>query len=225
MTLNKSIPALLALCLLPACSTVFNGPNEARTYEEEHPIAVEQQTVTLTVPVDATLTELTQIDKARLRAFARTYFTRGHGPITITAPSGGQFDFQGQSMAADLRQELNNLGVDWQLLKGATYRQSGFSEQGEVIISFSNYVATASECGDWSEEIERRFRNIPAKNFGCFAQQNLAAMIADPRDLVEPTALGDSDAARSANVYEKFVQGEPTSSQSDETIDIQASEQ
>ena len=94
-----------------------------------------------------------------------------------------------------------------------------------MIVSFTNYVATASECGDWSEEIERRFRNIPAKNFGCFAQQNLAAMIADPRDLVTPTALADSDASRSANVYEKYVQGEPTSSQSDDSIDIQASEQ
>ena len=225
MTLKRLTPALVALCLLPACSTVFNGPNEARTYEEEHPLAVEQQTVTLTVPVDATLSELSQIDKARLRAFVQTYFTRGHGPITITAPSGGQYDIYGQSLAADLRQEMNNLGVDWKVIKGATYREAGFSENSEVIVSFTNYVATASECGDWSEEIERRFRNIPAKNFGCFAQQNLAAMIADPRDLVTPTALADSDASRSANVYEKYVQGEPTSSQSDDSIDIQASEQ
>ncbi len=224
MKIVKIIPATLALGLLAACSSVFNGPNQALTVEEEHPISVEQQTVTLTLAVDPSLSELTSVDKARLRAFAGTYFTRGHGPLTITAPSGGEFDFYGQEMASDIRQELNRLGIEWAKINGATYRVSANAPTVDVMVTFSNYVASSVECGDWSQEAPRRYRNLRTKNFGCFSQQNLAAMISDPRDLVAPALVSDNDAARAGDVYNKFVTGEPTSSAADESIDIEVAQ-
>ena len=78
-----SIAALAA-----GCAGAWNGRDQAMTVAEEHPISVDSQTVTLTIDLDRSTKELTSVDKARLRAFADSYLTNGHGPLTVTAPSG-----------------------------------------------------------------------------------------------------------------------------------------
>lgn len=223
----KQIFALLiAATGFSACASPFNGEPQALTIEEQHPITVEQQVVTMTVAVDRSLSDLSAIDKARLKAFADTYFTRGHGPVTITAPSGGgQVDFYGQQVVADIRDALYAEGLDYAAMQGASYRLSPNQNDPEVIISFSNYVASPSACGAWDEEYYRRSHNLRTKNFGCAQQNNLAAMVADPRDLTGERRLGNPDAAREAGVYGKYIRGEVTSSEAEESSEISASDQ
>jgi pilus assembly protein CpaD len=48
-------------------------------------------------------------------------------------------------------------------------------------------------------------------NFGCANQHNLAAMIADPRDLIQPREMGDGNAARRTAVIGHYERGEVTS--------------
>lgn len=224
--MKKIFALLIAATGLAGCASPFNGAPQALTVEEQHPITVEQQVVTMTVSVDRSLTELTAIDKARLKAFADTYFTRGHGPVTITAPSGGgQVDFYGQQVVADIRDALYAEGLDYAAMQGASYRLSSEQSEPEVIISFSNYVASPSACGAWDEEYYRRSHNLRTKNFGCAQQNNLAAMVADPRDLVGQRRLGNPDAAREAEVYGKYIRGEVTSSAAEESSEISASDQ
>lgn len=52
--------------------------------------------------------------------------------------------------------------------------------------------------------------NTMSPNFGCAYQRNLAAMIADPRDLLGPRAESMGDAERRATVLGKYRRGEPT---------------
>ncbi|NHK27964.1 hypothetical protein FF098_008620 [Parvularcula flava] len=224
--MKKFIALLIATSGLASCASPFNGEMQATTIEEQHPITVEQQVVTMTVAVDNSLSELSAIDKARVKAFADTYFTRGHGPVTITAPSGGgQIDFYGQQVVADIRDALYAEGLDYAAMQGASYRLSPEQSEPEVIISFSNYVASPSACGAWDEEYYRRSHNLRTKNFGCAQQNNLAAMVADPRDLVGQRRLGNPDAAREADVYGKYIRGEVTSSAAEESSEISASDQ
>jgi len=42
---------------------------------------------------------------------------------------------------------------------------------------------------------------------------NLAAMITDPRQLLEPYAAGRPNAQRRQVIYDKYIQGEPTAAQ------------
>ncbi len=220
----KLLSLAAAMMLLPACSTIQNGATEARSVEEEHPISVDQQTITVSVAVDPSLSELTSVDKSRLRAFADTYFKKGHGAMTITAPSGGRVDFYGQEVASDIRQELYAYGVDWSKMNGATYRVSASTDEPEVIVSFTHYVATAPGCGDWSKEFTRRFKNIRTKNFGCAAQRNLAAMISDPYDLIEAAPESEVNTARILDAHGKYTSGQPTSSSNDTSLEVSVSE-
>lgn len=204
---------LSATALLAAsCASVFNGPEHAQTVTETHPISVDSQTVTLTINVDPTINELSDMDRARLRAFADAYMRSGHGPLAITAPSGTPQDFEGQELAADVRKALNDAGVPWSSLPGATYRTGGNPEGDALIVSYTRYVATASQCGLWSGIKAREYRNLSSPNYGCATQNNIAAMLADPHDLVAPAALSPRDAAAAARAVEAYRAGDDTAS-------------
>ena len=52
--------------------------------------------------------------------------------------------------------------------------------------------------------------NDTPKNFGCSVQHNIAAMVADPRDLLGPGPMGPVDTARRATVMDHYEKGEVT---------------
>lgn len=171
-----------AALLLSGCGTIIaNGPNQASTTAERHPITVDQQTVTLSVAVDPTSQGLHRDQLKKIDSFVTSYRTRGHGPITVTTPSGTSADIEAAQTAADIRTALNLYGIDFRDMQGATYLSGGRPEA--VIISFSRYVASGPECGNFKGELSARLKNAPSPNFGCATQRNLAAMVADPRDL------------------------------------------
>lgn len=226
MTVSKLKITLLSVLSLSAaaCSSgPFNGPQHAATVAETHPIAVDGQVVTLTIRADETTMELSNLDKARLRAFADSYLNNGHGPLTVTGPSGAGNDFDGHEASADIRKALNDAGVPWSAIHGATYR-TGEATQDEIILSFTRYVATASPCGVWSGLRARDYRNLRSPNMGCATQNNLAAMIADPHDLVAPTEAAPRDGAMAARGVQLYRQGELTGSATDSTIEASASQ-
>ena len=210
--------------LMSACSSIFNGEPQARTVAEAHPISVDSQVVTLTIDADPTTTDISNVDKARLRAFANAYLRNGHGPLTVTTPSGTSQDFDGQEMAADIRKALNEAGVPWSALAGATYRKGGAGENNQLIASYTHYVATPSECGIWSGETAARYRNLRSPNYGCATMNNLAAMLADPHDLVAPSESSPRDAEKAVRALESYRGGEATVSAIDSGIDTQVSE-
>lgn len=205
---------------LGACSSLYNGPEHALSVAEEHPISVDTQVVTMTMDLEPGAQELSSIDTARLKAFADAYLTDGHGPLSITAPSGSGDD--SSEAAAEIRQSLNDVGVPWSRLSGATYRTG--DSNGEVVLSFTHYVATPSECGDWRGLRARSYRNLRAPNYGCATQNNLAAVIADPRDLVSPSAIAPRDSLRRSVVFDTYRSGEVTSASRDSEIEAEISE-
>ena len=204
---------------LSGCSSIWNGAGDNLTVAERHPISVDSQVTTLTLDVDPSSNELSQLDKARIKAFALRYLQNGHGPLTVTAPTGGIDDRVGQETSADVRQHLNDIGVPWEAMTGASYRAGGQGNERQVLLSYSHYVASASPCGIWEGEFEHAFKNIAPANFGCADQNNLAAMIADPRDLVQPQDSTAPDAIQRVRGVTVFREGEVTSSDTDNAVD------
>lgn len=218
--------ALLSATALAAssCGSLFNGPEQAMTIAETHPISVDSQIVALTVNVDPGTSDISDMDKARLRAFADSYLNYGHGPLTVTAPSGTPTDHEGQEAAADIRQALHDAGISWAAISGATYRTGGSESGDQLVLSFTRYVATPSQCGVWSNTRLRDFRNLRTPNMGCATMNNIAAMIADPHDLVEPAAATSRDATATVRAVDLYRQGQVTASQVDGNIDTEVSE-
>jgi pilus assembly protein CpaD len=202
---------------------MFNGAEQALSIAEQHPIAVDGQVVTLTIATDPTTTDLSNMDRARLRAFADSYMTNGHGPLTVTGPSGAGNDNDGHEASADIRQALHDAGVPWSAIHGATYRTG--DADNEIIMSFTRYVATASPCGVWKGLRGRDYRNLRSPNMGCATMNNYAAMIADPHDLIAPADVDPRDGQSAVRAIEKYREGELTSSEVDSNINAETSGQ
>lgn len=216
-TLKITLLSAASLSLSACAGGIFNGPDDALTIAETHPIAVDSQVMTLTISGDVSTSDLSNVDKARLRAFADAYLTNGHGPLTVTAPSGAGNDRNDHEAAADIRQALNNAGVPWSAIHGATYR-TGEASNDEIILSFTRYVATASPCGVWSGQRASQYKNLRSPNMGCATMNNYAAMIADPHDLIAPAESAPVDGQSVVRAVELYRQGQVTASAIDGNI-------
>ena len=70
------------------------------------------------------------------------------------------------------------------------------------------FVAEGPECGNWPTNLGREPQNLPHTNLGCATQHNLAAMVANPADLVQPRGESPSWTQRRTVVFEKYRSGQ-----------------
>ena len=61
---------------------------------------------------------------------------------------------------------------------------------GEMTVVIDRYIAVAPPCPNWSKAPGNDFNNTLHSDFGCSTATNLAAMIDDPRDLVQGREMG-----------------------------------
>lgn len=88
------------------------------------------------------------------------------------------------------------------LLSNSAPITAGSVPSGSVRVIVSRAKATVPGCPDWSRASEPNFGSHNASNYGCAINGNLAAMIADPQDLV----LGrDGESASDANTSGKAI--------------------
>jgi pilus assembly protein CpaD len=85
-----------------------------------------------------------------------------------------------------------------------------------VSVNVTEYRARAYDCNQSWENLSRTADNKPYNNFGCAINSNLAAMIADPRDLAHPQDATPPDAARKSVILDKYRKGDVTSSAQDD---------
>lgn len=208
----RSIALALATAL---AGCAFNGIEEAQ-YDANytHPISVEADVATLNVGVVSGQPGLVPSDRAAIENFAAAYRQRGHGPLTISTPSGSPNAGAAAVALSDVRDILSANGVTD--LAYTPYRASGSDGGAPLILSFKHYVATPTACGDWSMDYAFDPSNGLPPNHGCATQNNLAAMVADPADLVGPRTMAPADAERRSTVLEKYRAGEATATQRSE---------
>ncbi len=209
--LNAARGVFLAAALGLAGCSGFNGIEDAQYGPSyTHPISVETDVATLNVGVVPGQPGVGPSDRAAIEGFAAAYRQRGHGPMTISTPSGSPNAGAATVALSDVRDILSENGVGAGDLAYTPYRASGADASAPVILSFKRYVAKATACGDWSQDYALEPANGMMPNHGCATQNNLAAMIADPADLIGPRDMTPSDADRRNTVLEKYRQGEST---------------
>ncbi|WP_291841874.1 CpaD family pilus assembly protein [Maricaulis sp.] len=156
---------------------------------------------------------LTWAQQNLLAAIANEYKARGHGPLVISYPQGAINEDAAIGAIAEARTFFYEQGIDWRLIAGGAYDARG-QHNGELIFSFTRYAARApAECdGSW-DNMAMEFDNRHHTNFGCAMAVNLAAMVADPRDLVAPRDMEPGDTGRRQTVIDGYRAGESTTSE------------
>jgi len=186
--------------LVAACAYPVNGPEDGPPVEARFPISVAPQMQSLRVGFEGGgLDSHSAVD---LQRFARSYMNNGSGSIRVSAPrrlDGAANVVADQLAALGVPRNQIMIGID-----------DIPNPADEVKLTYIGYEAHAEPCGDWSSNVGYTAANKPTPNFGCATQHNLAAMVADPRDLATPKPLGPADAGRSLTVLEKYRKGEIT---------------
>jgi pilus assembly protein CpaD len=174
-----------------------------------HPILVGSTPVTLDVPVPRGTHGMTRHQKLELRHFLRDYTEKNEGPLIVAAPSGGTNEVSVMHALGDLRREFSRAGISRNQVQFDAYSGMG-SAAAPIKVSYQAFKAHGPECGDWSDNLARDPKNIPYRNLGCATQRNLAAMVANPRDLIEPRGMTPRDSQRRDVIMDKYVKGDST---------------
>ncbi|MBD58854.1 MAG: pilus assembly protein CpaD [Citromicrobium sp.] len=61
----------------------------------------------------------------------------------------------------------------------------GFVEPGRTRVIVTRSIATVPGCPDWTDDGDANYMNATSRNYGCATNSNLAAMVADPEDLIK----------------------------------------
>jgi len=86
------------------------------------------------------------------------------------------------------------------------YQPIAHYERHPIIVTKSG--AHVKRCGDWPKDLSDVSDNEPYDNFGCAQQNNVAAMVANPQDLVRPRTQTPPDAMRRIKSLDNYRAGE-----------------
>lgn len=210
---------VVMFCLgLSACGGFnHNGPDfPFQSVQERHPIKVMDGIEYIEITVEQEDGRLGALEKERIAAFASQYKKHAHGDLLLRVPenSGDQSEKRAvRRTLREIRELLFANGVAPASVKILSYRSSTTGTEPVVIaLTYERIKAVTQSCGNWDRNLTENTDNVPYSNFGCSSQQNLAAMVANPMDLVQPRAIDPASAARRNTIYKAYVKGEETAS-------------
>lgn len=101
----------------------------------------------------------------------------------------------------DVAKLAGNYGL---LLSGAAPMTQGEIAPGMVRVIVSRTKASVPNCPNWSWPSEKTLDNYQHINFGCGVNGNLAAMIANPEDLVRGRDASGTDSATGSKAVDSY---------------------
>ena len=210
----QTVLLLAGLALLSGCADrhsieVGSVPDDYRT---RHPIVVGEAEETLDIPIVSSESRLPVASRDRVTYFATRFKRSRSVAIRVLVPSGSDNAGAAELASRDVLKALRREGIKGDRILVQPYRPAGLSSP-PIRLSFSTLAAKTGPCGRWPDDLGNTHENKNYFNFGCASQQNLAAQIADPRDLLEPRGLGEIDAERRTTVLDDYRQGNATPSE------------
>jgi pilus assembly protein CpaD len=96
-----------------------------------------------------------------------------------------------------------------------SYQPTSPGTLATIRLNYPKMTADAGPCGLWPADLGPAFgsgyiENRPYHNFGCASQRNLAAMVENPADLVQPRGETPAYTGRRTVVLDKYRKGEST---------------
>jgi pilus assembly protein CpaD len=187
-------------------------PNDVR---QRHPIAIREGNQSLDLFIGVNRGALTHDQRADLVAFASSWAREGTGGLVIEVPNGTPNARAAHEALGEVRSILAAAGVPPGVVAVRPYRPADPIKLATIRLNYPRMVAEAGPCGIWPRDIGPSYgsgdaSNRPYWNFGCVEQRNLAAMVDNPADLVQPRGEIPAYSARRSTVLDKYRKGETT---------------
>jgi pilus assembly protein CpaD len=209
---------------LAACKTIETPDTIPYSYDaaERHPITVHEGVSTVELLIGMHHPGLTPHERTEVYKFAANWQRDSTGGILIRTPVGSPNERAARDTIPEIRRILAEAGIPPNAIAVETI--PGLNPPGApirpppILLQYPRMVANAGPCGVWPNDLGPGagidyITNKPYYNLGCSQQRNLAAMVDDPADLIQPRAEIPPYTARRSVVLEKYRKGEDTTTQ------------
>lgn len=220
--LRRGIHLAIALAALSLTAGACTHTSEEVTasipndYRLRHPIVIQESERTVNVFVGSGRGGLSASQRADVIGLAETWLREGTGVIVAEVPTGTP----NARTAADASREvvalLAGAGVPPRAITVRNYRPADPRQFATIRLNYPKITATAGPCGVWPEDLGPSIKNKgyldnkPYYNLGCANQRNLAAMVDNPSDLVQPRAETPAYTSRRNVAFDKYRKGSST---------------
>ena len=180
-------------------------------YRTRHPITLSEAQHSLDIPVSAGDNRLTVGMADNIKGFAQSYAATSSGVVQIQVPTGSANSAAASILKRHIRATLASSGIPAAKIVETPYRAAPSGDAAPIRLSYIAVTAMTGQCGQWPEDLsDNTYSNKNWYNFGCASQNNLAAQIANPMDLVGPRGMSPIDAERRSVVIGNYRAGKST---------------
>jgi pilus assembly protein CpaD len=227
MTNMTSVDRIRILCVLAGLSGMLGACTDTNDelavtaripedYRLRHPIVVQEADRSVVIFVGHARGGLSGSQRADVIGLARVWVSEATGAIVADVP----VDTQNARAAASSFREIQALlianGVPSRAISLHRYHPDDLRTLPTIRLSYPKIAAVAGPCGLWPEDLgpsikdRGYFDNRSYSNFGCAYQRNMAAMIDNPSDLVQPRAETPAYTIRRTEGFDKYRKGTAT---------------
>jgi pilus assembly protein CpaD len=205
---------LVAGALSTGCTTV--GTSDVRLadhdYRQRHPIMLSEEPEVMDIPVGMNGPAISRELETAVDNYVAGYRENGTGALTIQVPTASANAVAAAKTGHAIHYALVRAGVPQGQIEVAPYHVGDHAKVAKLRLSYLRVKAVAPKCGIWPETAPVDYRSSDYHNFGCATQQNLAAMVANPADLVQPQPMTPPSGTRRAKVILDYSGGNETKS-------------
>jgi pilus assembly protein CpaD len=179
---------------LAGCNTVISSDTTGGiplVHSERHAITIKEGKKSLVLFVGAGRGGLSPAQRAEVLAFAQNWKRDATGGVIVDHPVGSANERAVKDTLKETLSLIVQAGVPNTGIGIRPYHPRG--NNATLRLSYPLMTAVAGPCGLWPDDIgvsfdRKHFENTQYYNFGCATQRNLASMVAEPADLVQPRA-------------------------------------
>src|SRR5471030_2502712 len=201
------LAVLLGACTHTDQAVTASVPDD---YRLRHPIAVQEADQSIVVFVGHARGGLSASQRADVMGLAQTWRHEATGAIIADLPT----ETYNARAAADSFREIHSLlaaaGVPPRGIVVHRFHPDDPRQMATIRLSYPKISAVAGPCGLWPEDLgpsnknKSYYENKQYYNFGCAYQRNMAAMVDNPSDLVQPQSETPPYTIRRSESFEKY---------------------
>lgn len=180
-------------------------------YRDRHPITLNEREQTVEIFLSRNRGGLTASQRADVLSFAQYWRREGTSGVVIDVPQQGPT----VRAAAESMREVESILAASGVPRNAVYVRGYKPDSAltSIRMNYTKLVAEAGPCGLWPHDLgtalDRTYtENRPYWNLGCASQRNLAAMVDNPADIVQPRGEAPAYSPRRSVAVDKYRKGE-----------------
>ena len=204
------LAVVLGACTHTDEATTASVPDD---YRLRHPIAIQETERSVVIFVGHARGGLSASQRADVMGLAQIWLQEGTGAITADMPVGTPNAHAAADSLHEIQALLSAAGVPTRGVVVRNYHPNDPRQMATIRLNYPKISAVAGPCGLWPEDLgpsikdKSYLENKPYYNFGCSYQRNMAAMIDNPSDLVQPRPETPAYTMRRTEGFDKYRKG------------------